>query len=310
MHIVIVGPGALGCLLAASLRKGSSAKDTISLLDYNAERAALINTQGILYRQGEAETAIPIRAYSDPALIEEADALFLCVKSYDVEKTIGFCRPLLNPETLLIFMQNGIAHLSFDKMAGEAVTVFGTTTEGATNIGPGHVLHAGSGVTYLGFLDKPSAIQEDLLNEITLRLQGGGTVAHCSTNILQRIWNKLFINIGINALTVIHDCRNGELVGNSDARADMEDAIAEAHNVAAAKNIAISLSIDDVLDVCHGTEHNISSMLQDIRKGRQTEIDAINGAIVDFARPLKISVPANASLVRRVKQIELNVLRR
>ena len=82
--------------------------------------------------------------------------MILCVKSYDVISSLDFCKSILSKKTLLIFLQNGISHLDLQEHLHEATAAFGTTTEGATLLGPGQVRHAGSGITYLGFLTPPA----------------------------------------------------------------------------------------------------------------------------------------------------------
>ncbi len=304
MHIVIVGPGALGCLLASLLQRGTAANDTISLLDYNRDRAELLNSQGILYEKDGSTSRFDIRAFSDPAAIKQPDALLICVKSYDIDKTLSFCAPLLQKKVLLVFLQNGIAHLQYRSRAEESAIVFATTTEGSTNLAPGHVRHAGAGKTFLGFLDTPNTEQCRLLSQLVTRFRNGGLQTSKSDSILIGIWTKLLINVGINALTVVHNCTNGELLQKPSIKLRMEQAIAEAVAVAQCENISISTPLENAESVCRATAANISSMLQDVRKKRKTEIDAINGAIITKAQQYTLKAPVNTYLVQRVKEIE------
>ncbi len=305
MHIVIVGPGALGCLLAATLHRGTTTTaDRISLLDYNENRADRMNSQGIHYERQGITTRFTLPAYSNPLEVDRADALFICVKSYDVEETLDFCAPLMADDCLLIFMQNGIAHLKYRSVSKGAAAVFATTTEGSTYLGPGHVLHAGAGQTRLGFLDSPRPEHSLLLPRIVERLQAGGMKAGITESILTGIWRKLFVNVGINALTVIHDCKNGELLQIPEARKQMRQAINEAITVGEFENICVESALENTENVCRATAGNISSMLQDVRRKRKTEIDAINGMIVKMAGIHGLATPTNSSLVERVKEIE------
>lgn len=305
MHIVVAGPGALGCLLASILIKGNSGgADTISLLDYHQDRANLINRKGLQYKKEQIENILPVQVFTRPEQIDMADAVFLCVKSYDIEETLKFCTPLLRRGTLLIFMQNGIAHLQHRDKVGQAMPTYGTTTEGATALGPGQVRHAGVGVTYLGFLHPQDPRYNVILGKIVDRLAKGGMKTSISHSIYQRLWTKLFINVGINALTVIHNCRNGDLLNITEARNQMKSAIAEAEAVAEAEQVTRITPLQQTIDVCRATAENVSSMLQDIRNKRKTEIDAINGAIEHMAEKHGIATPINSFLVDRVKEIE------
>jgi 2-dehydropantoate 2-reductase len=308
MHIILAGPGALGCLLASILIKGNrNGADTISLLDYNKDRAARVSTNGIVYQKDNNELYYGIKVYSEPRQIDHADVLFLCVKSYDVKETLRFCAPLLSADTLLIYMQNGMAHLKHDAYSGKAAPLFGTTTEGATRLGPGYVRHAGIGDTYFGFLHPQKKRPHSLLKTVINRLTAGGMEVHLSESIYRRLWAKLFINVGINALTAIHDCKNGALLTIPKARQQMAGAIAEAEEVARAEGVTISDPLQSTIDVCRSTSENISSMLQDIRQKRKTEIDAINGAIIEMAAQHHIATPVNTLLLNQVKELHSKV---
>jgi 2-dehydropantoate 2-reductase len=306
MRFVIVGPGALGCLLGAKLAEAVTRTDDILwILDHDPKRADLIQRKGILYEKFDRQKRYPVKACADPEVIGRADVIFLCVKSYALESTLQFCRPLLQPRTLLIFMQNGIGHIDLGNQVGEAAAAFGCTSEGATSLGPGHTRHAGDGATFLGFLDPPDEFFRALLGKTVSVLQAGSLSVSASENIRTRLWAKLFVNAGINALTAIHDCMNGELLTIAGAGEEMREAVREAEQVAIAKGIPIENDpYQATVAVCKATARNISSMRQDVLKKRPTEIDAINGAVVKEALPFKIATPVNDSLVGRIKEIE------
>ena len=306
MHILLVGPGALGCLLSSIVTKGLAVTgDKLTLLDHNAERAEYLTGQGIVYQQDDARTTVAVTAVADPQHLGPVDVVLLCVKSYDVVASLTFCRPLLTEKTLVVFMQNGISHLSMAEHLGQAGAAFGTTTEGATLLGRGHVRHAGRGITSLGFLAAPGEHEAMLLEKLHQVFAAGGLQVQNTGKVLSRIWSKLFINVGINALTATLDCKNGELLTLPGIDRRMRDAVDEAMRVARAEGIEV---MDDPYRatriVCSKTAENISSMLQDIRNRRRTEIDAINGAIVAKGLNYKIKTPENSLLCRQVKEIE------
>ncbi|MDK9708965.1 MAG: 2-dehydropantoate 2-reductase [Desulforhopalus sp.] len=311
MHILLVGPGALGCLLSSVITRGLAAtEDVLTILDHNDERASYLTEHGIVYQLGDRCQTVAINATSDPARLGPVDVILLCVKSYDVEASLTFCRPLLTATTLVVFLQNGISHLSMLDLLGEATGAFGTTTEGATLLQRGHVRHAGSGATYLGFLEKPGEHQAYLLEKLQAVFAAGGLQVEGSSNVLARIWAKLFINVGINALTAILACKNGELLTIAGADLRMQTAVDEAMRVARAEGVDVMG--DPYLatrTVCSKTAENVSSMLQDVRNRRRTEIEAINGAIVVKGRNYGIHTPENDLLCRQVKAIEAGYLK-
>jgi 2-dehydropantoate 2-reductase len=310
MHFLLVGPGALGCLLSSVVTKGLAATGgRLTLLDHSQERAALLCRQGIVYTLGEESRIFPAAATSDPGRLEPVDVVLLCVKSYDVPTSLAFCRPLLTEKTLLIFLQNGISHLAMVDQMGRATAAFGTTTEGATLLAPGHVRHAGSGTTSLGFLDPPRPDQAHFLEKTRAVFAAGGLRTEITGNILPRIWAKLLVNVGINALTATLGCKNGELLTIPGIDERMRSAVEEAMHIARAEGIEI---MDDpylaTRIVCSRTAENISSMLQDVRIGRRTEIEAINGAVVALGLRHGIQTPENSRLCRQVKELETGYL--
>lgn len=310
MHFLLVGPGALGCLLSSVVSKGLSDSDRLTILDYNSDRAEHLNQKGIEYQLDGQKVSVPITAVSNPELLTPVDIVLLCVKSYDVVKCLEFCKPILSHKTLLIFLQNGISHLELQDHLHEAQAAFGTTTEGATLLGKGQVRHAGSGLTYLGFLKPPKPESAELLQKTRDVFSAGGLHVHLTDNILARLWAKLFVNVGINALTAILGCKNGELLSLPGIDKRMEAAVDEAMHIAREKNISIMDEPHQTTRiVCEKTAKNISSMLQDVRNTRRTEIDAINGAVVALGRKLGIDTPENSLLCNQIKELEASFVR-
>ncbi len=312
MRIIIVGPGALGSLLAAQIflflrqQKNNWAGNDdhrLYLLDYRADRARLLNEHGLRLQKNGRTVVCRLRVTADPEVIGHCDVLFLCVKAMAVASALAGIAPLLAPQTLLIAMQNGISHLAV--LAGSPCSAAaGITSEGATLLGPGHVRHCGSGITRLGLLRTGHDASLPRLQETTRLLNAAGIPAEITRHPLRYIWAKLFVNVGINALSAIHRRTNGQLLTSKSIREQMRKAINEAVAIARAKDIPV---VDDPVSatfkVCRTTRNNVSSMLQDVMHQRPTEIDAINGAVVAAGEQLGIATPVNRELVRQIKAI-------
>ena len=135
-----------------------------------------------------------------------------------------------------------------------------------------------------------------------------GFKANPVKNVTDFIWDKLIINVGINALAAITRVKNGRLPEVPGTRVIMEMAINEAVAVARAKNIRLPHPdyVKCVLEVCRATAGNIASMLQDVLKEKQTEVDFINGAIVREGDKAGISTPVNFLLTSLVQAIQQN----
>jgi 2-dehydropantoate 2-reductase len=129
--------------------------------------------------------------------------------------------------------------------------------------------------------------------------------AEVSPNIRELIWDKLLVNVGINALTALTDMKNGELLDYPETLRLMEALVSEAAEVARKKGIRIEGDpLEQTKSMVEATRANRSSMGQDIDYRRQTEIDAINGAVVREAEKLGLSVPFNRAVTDLVKAIE------
>jgi 2-dehydropantoate 2-reductase len=311
-RVAIVGPGALGCLLATTLSRISG--EEIRVLDHDSQRAALLQHSGLTLERGARREHFPIRATADPRRIGPVDLVLLCVKSPSLGQTLPCLSPLLTKNTLLLAWQNGIGHLPLLRAAQlPGAVALAVTSLGAHLVGPGQVRFGGEGVTSLGFLEEAP---EEAPEEARLALQGAaalfrlaGLEVRLEPDILAQVWNKLLVNVGINALTAIHNCKNGALLENGEALAMLQSAVQEAASVAQAKGIAIAPEpVARTIAVCQATASNISSMLQDVRANRQTEIEAINGAVLEEARRLGLPAPVNAQLCAAVKGLEKRYL--
>ncbi|MEN8134811.1 MAG: 2-dehydropantoate 2-reductase [Thermodesulfobacteriota bacterium] len=308
MKIAVIGPGAMGCLLAASLCEANE----VWLLDHDSDRANLLNRRGLVVEENGRSRSCRVNVTVNSRLIGPVDLILLCVKSGKVKEALQAVRPLCNKDSLLIALQNGIGHLSLlPEILGDTVCWgLGVTSHGATLIGPGHVLHKGQGLTRIGLPSPAIVTNSESRGKLALAAQtltGGGIETELVSDILNHVWTKLLVNVGINALTAINDCPNGVLLESPETVAIMHAAILEGQHVAEKSDITLTDNpLQVTLKVCRATAANISSMLQDIRAKRPTEIDAINGALVLKGVELGIPTPVNKELVRKVKGIERN----
>ena len=314
MNITVVGPGALGCLLAARLHQAGGRR--VRLLDHNPDRAEALNRQGIIIEElPSAASSAPapspplsIPVSTAPATVTEAGAVLLCVKSFALESVLDAIIPHLRPATLVVALPNGIGHLeSMRRLTGHCLPALGISTEGATLLAPGRVRAGGRGLTRLGYVEAPKSnlAESDPLIQIVSLFNRAGLACTLSDDIHRDLWRKLLVNAGINALTVIHDCPNGRLLEIPEAREAMARAVLEAAAVAAAHGVSLEEDpVAMVEEVCRNTAGNISSMLQDIRRHRPTEIMAINGEVIRRADELGLAVPENRRLVKAVDRLQ------
>jgi 2-dehydropantoate 2-reductase len=301
MKIAIVGPGAIGCLFAARLTEGGQ---TVWLFDKDSERARRISAEGIRLDDGGATRRIPARVTTDPRAIGEAEIVCLCVKAYDTLAATRAAQALVGPNSGFVSLQNGLGNAEVvSSVIPSGQIICAVTAHGATSRGCGHVVHAGVGVTTVA----PFRPQAGRLSEAFAGvLRQAGFEAELAGEAAGMIWSKLIINAAINPVTAIWNTTNGAILERQELKEQCLAAAREAQSVARA--LGVPLAYDDagatVLDVCRRTGANVSSMLQDLRRHKRTEVDAINGAIVREARRLRLNTPVNEHLIRQVQALE------
>jgi 2-dehydropantoate 2-reductase len=275
------------------------------LLDRHEERAREITKNGLKIEGiGGARSGSEVKATADPQEIGLADLVLICVKSYDAAEASHSILPAVGDDTVVLTLQNGLTNVEIiSRILGEGKVIAGVTSHGATVLGTGHIRHAGAGETVIG---EPGGGSSPRVERIADILRSAGFQTTISCNIHNSIWGKLIINAAINPLTAITKLRNGGLLKYDETRNLLSMTAEEAARVAIARQIL--LPYDDATSavgaVCKATSSNVSSMLQDIMRRKRTEIDAINGAIVNEARKMGIEAPINETLTHLVKGIE------
>ena len=184
-------------------------------------------------------------------------------------------------------------------MVGSARVIAGVSTEAVTLVEPGRVRHAAAGTSVFGAwtscpTDLACAVFRDAGLDFVLTDTPG-----------QVIWEKAAINAGINPLTALLDVPNGRLVEMSDVRQLLRDLVLEATKVAATEGYRFQHSLAEAAeDLCRQTRDNISSMLQDVRNRKKTEIRAISGEILRRAQAASLPVPRTRVVYQLVRGLE------
>jgi 2-dehydropantoate 2-reductase len=305
MRIAIVGAGALGSLFGGLLARVGQ---RVRLYNpSNIEHIRAIRASGLRIETPEGETLrIQIPAAE---CIEElptpVDLVGVFVKAHRTAEALQQARPLISEGTWLLSLQNGVGVEEILKgYAPQGRVLRGVTTQGAALIEPGVVRWAGRGPTRLGPLISPDSAARREIDMIIRAFCDAGLEAQDERNIEKALWEKLLVNAAINPLTALFDVPNGWLVEDPILRDTLHDVVRETLPVAVEHGAHLSLeeAIEYVEGVCRATARNISSMLQDVRRGRPTEIDFINGAVVREGRRLDIPTPLSRLLWELVRR--------
>jgi len=289
MKLAVIGPGAMGCLYAARLAR-SGAK--VYLVDHRKDRAERLDKSGVTV-EGPTETLTesPTVATQIPIGL---DLVIVLTKAYST----GFLR--FPPETPVLTLQNGLGNVEIlCSMLGSALVLAGTTSEACTLLEEGRVRHAATGVTKLGAWTSCSTETAQQALELA------GFEVECTEAPGQLIWEKAAINAGINPLTALLDVPNGRLLEHSEVRQLMRDLVVEATKVASTEGYRFTHSlVVHTEEICRRTSENISSMLQDIRAGKQTEIDSISGEILRRAQMASLPTPRTRVVWQLLRGLE------
>ena len=289
MNIAVIGPGATGCLFAARFQ---AAGHKVCLVDYRADRVRRLQKSGIrLEYNGETLMAHPKLS---PLIPPGQDLILVTTKAHS---TAGLQFP---PDTPILTLQNGLGNAEqISMMVGSGRVLAGTTLEAVTLLGEGHVQHHASGRTVFGSWTTCA-------DEAALTLfEGVGFEVEKTDRPGQVIWQKVVINAGINPLTALLNVNNGRLLENSGVRMLLRDLVLEAARVAANEGYRFKQSMVEYTEqVCRDTAANTSSMLQDIRQGRKTEIDAISGEIIRRAKMASLPTPRTKVVYQLLRGLE------
>lgn len=303
MKIAVIGAGAMGSLYGALL---AEAGEDVCLVDIWEDHVSSVNRRGLIVSSDDGERAVPLRAVTGAAGLGPVDLILIFVKSYSTGEAARTALGLLGENTMVLTLQNGIGNVEqLGAILGPERVLAGTSAFGGTMLGPGHIRHAGSGPTMLGEINGQSTPRLEKLAEVFLR---AGLQPLVSDNIEGVLWTKLIVNVGINALTALTRIKNGQLLEIPELESVMDMAVAEAVAVAVKKNIKlVSHPLDHVKGIARATGGNISSMRQDVEKGRATEIDVINGAVDREGTSLGIPTPVNRVLAMLIKGLSTSI---
>ncbi|HZQ05117.1 MAG TPA: 2-dehydropantoate 2-reductase, partial [Anaerolineae bacterium] len=268
MRIGIIGTGAMGSLFAAHLAPHAH----VNVLGTWREGVEALKAHGVVLEQDGKIKRVPVQASTNPHEVAPVDLALIAVKAHQTERAAEWANLILKPRAVALTLQNGLGNLEIlAAHVGENRAAMGVTMQGATLLGPGHVRHAGRGLTTLA---ATPATRARLQNVVGL-FNRAGIETQLAEDVQSLMWGKLVVNSAINALTAIYRVPNGWLVENSEARALMTAAAQETANVASA--LGIRLPYPDAgahaIQVAQATASNKSSTLQDVLRGAPTELD-------------------------------------
>jgi 2-dehydropantoate 2-reductase len=288
----------MGCLYAGAFHRAGA---EVTLIDVNAEHLAAINAHGL-----ELDTRAGIETLKLPALRPEeardtVNLLVLFTKTFHTDAALDGVKGIIGPETHVMTLQNGLGN---DEAVARHVprerVIAGVSTLPSDLLGPGRVRSHGEGGSKIYPVFGGST---EFAQEVANLLTAGGLPTTLEPDIRAAIWSKAIFNAAMNTLCALTRRTPGFLGAHEEAKSLIRAVVLE--GVAAANANGISIDAQPILDltVVSVTDHadHEASMLQDVKAGRRSEVDAINGAIVRAAQAAGVATPVTETLCRLVK---------
>lgn len=300
MKIAVIGAGAMGSIYGGHL----SLHNDVTLIDTNPKVIETVQQNGLkIEENGQENIYRPSAAVSCEGM-EPVDLIILFVKALYSKAALSGNRNLIGPNTYVMTLQNGSGH---EDILGEFVPqdhiIIGTTEDNGAVLGFGHIRHGGVGNTNVGMLTED---KENFLNKLKESFDSCGFNVRIHQNIQQLIWDKLFTNVSLSAVTAVLQVNIGYIAANEYAwqmtMALLHEAVETAH--------ALGLEADEeklaekIRATSVGSPEGVTSICADIRAGRKTEVDTISGSVVRAAHKAGVPVPVHEFVVNTIHALE------
>jgi 2-dehydropantoate 2-reductase len=302
MKIAIVGAGAMGSLFGALL---AEAGNEVWLCDIREDHIQAVNRDGLMVEYEGKTRKVRLNATTDPHKIGECERVLIFVKSTQTESVAKTAAQLSGRNGIVMTLQNGMGNADTIAATMESNRILvGTTSHGATLLGAGNIRHAGKGPTIIGIWGDADPGFKIVRHTADLFTQAGIETT-AVRDVRAVIWNKLLVNVGINAITALTGIKNGQILDLESTRELSYLAVEEAAAVARTQGIKINEDpISHVFQIAAATAPNRSSMGQDVDHRRLTEIGSINGFVVREAGRMGLTAPVNRTLTALVETME------
>ena len=303
MKIAILGAGAMGCLYASFLVHAHE----VTLIDSYKPQVDKINKDGITrINHDKSEETFHVKASLSGSDIGIQDLVIVFVKGIHTYDAMKNNPSLIGSKTIVMTLQNGagnnrdIAHF----VKKEKIIV-GTSSHNSVAMELGKFYHSGCGPTNIGpdFPCEQSLFDVKKVNEAFLSCD---IQVHVLDDIQKVLWQKLFVNCGINALSTLMQCSVGEVYTNPYLWELCTKLVYECVLVAKADGTSFDFkeALEIVKKVCVNDATGYASMYQDRQNKRFTEIDRINGVVARLGQEYGIDTPYNNILVKQIHAIE------
>ena len=289
--MIVLGAGAIGSLYGAKL----AAENDVTLVA-RADHVRAITANGLRI-EGIEEKTVRVRAATEIEHIGPNTLILLTTKLTASGAALEPIAPLVRDDTTVIALQNGLNsdQIARDALRGSGVVLRAITQFGAIFERPGTIQYMAAGYTLLEDHERSSYI--------AAVLNAGGLDCRISPDIRTEVWRKLVFNCVVNPITTITRGKVGTIVDphlNRLKQLIIDECVA----VAAAEGILLETDLLAEINATYAGSPNIVSMQQDLLRGRPTEIDYLNGAVVELGAKYGLDCPVNSALTNIIKGME------
>jgi 2-dehydropantoate 2-reductase len=291
MEIIVLGAGAIGSLYGAKLAAGND----VTLIG-RAEHVAAINSHGLRIEGIESQV---VRVHAAAALdhLGPEALIVLTTKVPDGAAALRPIAPLVRDDTTILCLQNGIGseRIARAALGDRGIVLRGITQFGAIFKSAGVIQFMAPGYTLIERHERSARLAGIL--------SGAGLDCRVSPDIGTDVWHKLVVNCVVNPITAILGCEVGG-IANPQLEPLKRLVIDECIAVAASEGMTFAVDFMQEIDDFFRPSHNIASMLQDLRRGRPTEIDYMNNAVAALGAQHGVQCPVNGALSAIIKAME------
>jgi 2-dehydropantoate 2-reductase len=307
MKIAVVGAGAMGSVYATLF---AEAGHDVWAIDQWAEHVDAINRDGLTLTGFTGDRTVAMSASTSVADAGTCDMYVIATKAAGAGAAAKSIAPFVATDTNVVTIQNGLGAAAriTEHIPSDAVVVGVAQGFGAAMVGPGHSHQNGMKMLRLGELAKAHEHSGETarLDKVAAIWADAGFPVQTFGDIDQLIWEKFICNVAVGGPSIVSGLPIGELLASGTWRPIATGCATEAYEVA--KALGVNLSFDDPVAYVDAfvakMPHAKPSMLQDHENGRRSELDAINGQVVEQGRKAGIATPHNDEICRKVREME------
>ena len=293
MKTAVMGAGAVGCYYGGMLARAGNPVTLIA----RAQHVQAVQRAGLRLETKSFDAFVAMQASPDASAVRGAKLVLFCVKSTDTESAGAAMAPFLEPDAVVLSLQNGVDNAERLQALLRQPVVPAVVYVATEMAGPGHVKHHGRGELVIG----PTPTSAELMAEFAK----AQVPVQVSDNIAGALWAKLIVNCAYNAVSAIAQQPYGRMVQGVGVKGVMQDAVRECIAVAAAMGVTLpDATWDSVERISAAMPTQYSSTAQDLARGKPTEIDHLNGYVVSRGEQHGVPTPVNRALHALVKLLE------